>query len=222
MGISACFYKGKPEDAALKFEEVHRVEPFGTRFVVVTHMGSIVGAMLGIPMGKDKRDIVQLQTPDGAFEITYRGKHDLPKDVVAELKRQRLHTIDAVMGWLKQPGTAVFYEGTATVARRPADRVTITNAANEAVTLELDGSTHLPVSREFRYRDAQFGDFDVDREEYDNYQMREGVMTPFTVTRYKNGDTVEQRFLEDLHYNVELAPALFDPEVPLTGKPSKK
>ena len=58
------------------------------------------------------------------------------------------------MGWLKEPGTGVFYEGTSTVARRLAERVSITNAANDTVTLELDENTHLPVSREFRYRDA--------------------------------------------------------------------
>jgi hypothetical protein len=221
-GNFGIFYKGQPNDAALKFEELHRIDPNATRLVVITHFGGGIGDLLGIPIGKDHRDIVELLAGENGYEITYRGKQELPKDIVTEQLRQRAHTLDAVMGWLKEPGTGVFYEGTATVARRPAERVSITTAANDTVTLEIDASTHLPVSREFRYRDAVFKDLDVDREEYDNYQLRDGVMTPFTVTRYRNGDMVGQRFIADIHYNVALDPALFNPEIPLSGKPPKR
>jgi hypothetical protein len=221
-GNFGIFYKGQPNDVALKFEEFHQADPNATRFVVITHIGSNVGALLGIPVGKDHRDIVQLLTGGTAYEITYRGKNELPKDIVAEQLRQRAHSLDTVIGWLKEPGTGVFYEGPSMVARRPADRISITNAANDRVTLELDASTHLPVSREFRYRDPKFDDFDVDREEYDNYQTREGVLTPFTVTRYRNGDMVGQKFINDIHYNVALDASLFNPDVPLSGKPPKR
>jgi hypothetical protein len=220
-GNFGIFYKGKPNDVALKFEEFHQIEPNATRFVVITRMQRNLLALLGVPVGKDDRGIVELQTGGTTYEITYRGKEELSKDIVTEQLRQRAHTLDAVMGWLKEPGTGVFYEGTATVARRPAERVSITNAANDTVTFEIDASTHLPVSREFQYRDAVFKDIDIDREEYDNYQLRDGVMTPFTVTRYRNGDMVGQRFLVDIHYNVALDPNLFNPEVPLSGKPPK-
>jgi hypothetical protein len=221
-GNFGIFYKGKPNDVALKFEEFHQIEPNATRFVVITRMQRNLAALLGIPVGKDDRGIVELQTGDTTYEITYRGKDELPKNITTEQLRQRMHTLDAVMGWLKEPGTGVFYEGSATVARRPAERVSVTNAANDTVTFEIDASTHLPVSREFSYRDAVFKDIDVDREEYDNYQLRDGVMTPFTVTRYRNGDMIGQRFLVDIHYNVGLDPNLFNPDVPLSGKPPKK
>jgi hypothetical protein len=221
-GNFGIFYKGIPNDAALKFEEYHQTGPFATRFIVVTHIGSNIGALLGIPIGKDHSDIVELLTPDDSYEITYRGKKELPKDIVTEQLRQRAHSLDVVMGWLKDPGTGVFYEGMVSVARRLAERVSVSNAANDTVTFEIDASTHLPVSREFRYRDPAFKDIDVDREEYDNYQLRDGIMTPFTVTRYKNGDMIGQRFIADIHYNLPLAPALFDPDVPLSGKPPKK
>ena len=62
-GNFGIFYKGEPNDVALKFEEFHQVEPFATRFVVITHMGINMMALLGIPAGKDHRDIVQLLTP---------------------------------------------------------------------------------------------------------------------------------------------------------------
>lgn len=222
-GNFGLFYKGKPGDlSALKFEEYHRSEPFATRFVVVTRIGSNVGALLGVPIGHDKRDVVQLLTTNNSYEITYRGKNELPKDIVTEQQRQRAHTLDAVLGWLKKPGTTIFYEGTETVMRRLAERISIVNAENDTVTLEVDFNTHLPISREFRYKDPEFKDTDVDREEYDNYQLRDGIMTPFTITRFKNDDMVAQRFITDIHYNQTLDPKLFDPDVPLQGKPPKK
>jgi hypothetical protein len=221
-GNFGIFYKGKPDEVALKFEELHQTEPFATRFTVITHMGSNIGELLGIPVGKDHRDVVELMTGGTSYEITYKGKRELPKDIVTEQLRQRDHSLDAVLGWLKQPGTGVFYEGTVSVARRLAERVSVSNAANDTVTFEIDVNTHLPVSREFRYRDAMFKDFDLDREEYDNYQLRDGVMTPFTVTRYKNGDMVAQRFIADIRYNQALDPKLFDADVPLSGKPPKR
>jgi hypothetical protein len=198
------------------------VQPYATRFVVVTHMGAGLPALLGIPVGTDHKDIVQLLTGDNGYEITFRGKSELPRNIVTEQLRQRAHTLDSVLGWLNQPGTMVFYDGTAIVARRLAERVSITNATNDTVTIEIDANTHLPASREFQYRDAEFKDLDLDREEYDNYQLRDGVMTPFTVTRYKNGDMVGQRFIEDIHYNLTVDPALFNPDVPLSGKPPKR
>ncbi len=225
-GNFGIFYKSKPNDVSPKFEEFHLLQPNVTRFVVVTHYGSgladLLGAPIGVSAGRDHPDIVQLHTPDDSYEITYKGKVELPKEMVSEQQRQRAHSLDVVMSWLKRPDTVVVYEGMGTVARRPAERVSIITADNDTVTLELDASTHLPVSREFRYRNTTYKDFDIDREEYDNYQLRDGVMTPFTITRYKNDDMVAQRFIVDMHYNVDLPPALFNPDIPLSGKPPKK
>jgi len=40
--------------------------------------------------------------------------------------------------WLKEPGVALFYEGAAVAADKPADQVSVMNAKNESVTLYLD------------------------------------------------------------------------------------
>ena len=132
-----------------------------------------------------------------AYEITYKGNRGFPRT----LSRSNAAAARAFSGF--GHGLAGISRGTGDVlrrhefrvARRPAERVSVSTAANDTVTFEIDASTHLPVSREFRYRDAMFKDIDVDREEYDNYQLRDGVMTPFTVTRYKSGDMVGQQVL---------------------------
>ena len=86
-------------------------------------------------------------------------------------------------------------EGTAMVERRLADRVTVLTANNDAVTLDLDAATHLPIRRTFQWRNPQFNDYDEDAETYDDYHTIQGLPTPMTVTRYHNGDMTNQRYL---------------------------
>jgi len=78
------------------------------------------------------------------------------------------------------------------------------------VTLELDAETHLPLRRTFQSRNAQFKDFDEDAEDYADYHTVQGIPTAMTVTRYKNGDMVSQRFITKVTYNEPLDPSIFD------------
>ncbi len=80
------------------------------------------------------------------------------------------------------------------------------------MTLELDQTTHLPLARTFEWRNEQFKDHDEDREEYDDYHSFNGLPTPLTLTRSRNGDMVNQRFLTKVEYNLPLPPDTFNPE----------
>ena len=51
----------------------------------------------------------------------------------------------------------------------------------------------------------------IEEEIYDNYKPVQGVMTPYSFTRYYNGDMQSQRFLNTIQYNQGLDPAMFDP-----------
>ena len=44
----------------------------------------------------------------------------------------------------------ILAEGTTMVERRMADKVTVLSANNDAVTIELDATTHLPLRRTFK------------------------------------------------------------------------
>jgi hypothetical protein len=222
VGNFGHFFHGVPNDIALKFEEFHEYDPAVTRQIVITHSANPILQLLGAPIGKDHRDVVEVFTGGQGYEITFKGKQPLPVDIVADFERNRTHTVDAVVDkWLEEPGVTVLYEGTEMVSRRPADKVTVLNARSDAITLLLDQTTHLPLVREYRYRDTQFGDFDTDREEYGNYQRRQGIMTAFDVSRSKNGELVSQRFLLSIRYNAPLDAKLFDPDAPLATKQPK-
>ncbi len=93
--------------------------------------------------------------------------------------RRHNHSIETVVNvWLKTPGVMVVSEGTSIVERRIADKVSILMPDNDAVTLELDEDTHLPLLRTFKYRNAEFKDWDEDSEGYEDYHTIQGLPTP--------------------------------------------
>ncbi len=210
-GKSATFYKGQPNPYEAQFEEYLRLAPFGERVVIVSKMGVFIPTT--------KRDVAEIWTTDNGYEVTFRGRKELPKIDVDDFQRRRLHTIDIVVrDWLKQPDTLVTYEGTQMEERHLVDRVSVLTATNDAVTLSLDQETHLPRSRSFQWRNATYKDLDTEVERYDDWQPEGGIMTALTITRYRNGDMTSQRFLTKVQYGLPLAPEMFDPNQSLPKK----
>ena len=215
QGHTAAFYRDQPTGSNIEFAGYYQFPIDGKPQVERIEFISPKGMILP---GK-KRDVVQVWTPDQGYELTYKGKNPLPKEQVDDYLRRRAHSIEAVVAiWLKAPGVVVVSEGSTMVERRSADKISILSANNDAVTLELDANTHLPLARTFEWRNQQFKDHDEDREEYDNYQTYSGIPTPLTLSRYRNGDLVNQRFLGKIEYNQPLPPDTFNPDAPLTQK----
>jgi hypothetical protein len=210
-GRLATFYKGQPHEGAPQFEEYCRANPFGERVVLISHYGALIAT--------NHSDIAQVWTEDGGFEITYKGMKPLPANDVADYQRRRMHSLDVIVkDWLKQPGALVTYEGTNMVERHLAERVSIVSASNDAVTLDLDESTHLPLSISFQWRDPVYKDLNTDAQEFADYHDVQGIMTPYSITALHNGDMTGERFLTKVAYNAKLPADLFDPNRPLEKK----
>jgi hypothetical protein len=58
----------------------------------------------------------------------------------------------------------------------------------------------------------------VEDEVYDNYRPVQGIMTPFTITRYFNGDMSNQRFLNSVTYNQGLGDDKFEAQITSSPK----
>ncbi len=204
-GRIAGFYQGRPTGAMVDFRSFYRV--FGPGVIEER-----------IEFGK-KHDDVLIYTADNGYEITYQGKTELPKDQVEDYIRRRAHSIPVIMRtWVKDPKTILIYGGRTQVQNRIADKVTILSPANDAVTIETDANSHLPLRTSFQWRDPLYKDMNTDTEEYDNYHSIQGFPTPYAITRYHNGDMVSQRYLLGASYNIGLAPSMFDPDVAAKGK----
>ena len=213
-GQSGTFYKGTANPYVAQFEQYVRLEPFAERLVIVSKQGVFIPTT--------KRDDAVIWNADKGYEVTYKGKKELPEKEIQDFILYRNHSIDTVMlKWLKQPGVLVTYEGTELVDRKVADKVSILTESNDGVTLALDENTHLPISLTFRWRDPTYKDFNTEVQEYDDYHSIGGVMTALTLTRFHDGDMTAQIYLKEIHYNVNFPPDLFDPDRPLKQSTKK-
>jgi hypothetical protein len=167
-----------------------------------------------------KRDIVEIFNGDKGYEITYKGVRSLEdKDELTPYLRRRHFSLENVLRqWLNQPGIALFYEGQTVAAQKNAHQVTVMNAKNEAVTLFIDSETSLPVKKSFSWRDPVDKQRNVEEEIFDNYRQVQGVMTPFVITRFFNGEMSAESFLTNASYTPAMDDKLFDPQAATAKK----
>jgi hypothetical protein len=159
-----------------------------------------------------ERDIAELYVGDKAWEITYKGARPIKQKDLDDYLRRRKFSLDTVLRtWVNDPGVAFLYEGNTIAAQHPALRVTLINAKNEAVTLYFDADTHLPVKKSFEWRDPVDRQKNLEEEIYENYRPVQGIMAPYNVTRYFNGDMSGERFFNSVTINQGLDQTMFDP-----------
>ena len=159
-----------------------------------------------------QRDVAYIYTVDKGYEVTYKGPHPIEtKDLEDYLRRRRFSLDTLLREWTKDPGIALFYDGSALAGNLPAQQITMINAKNEAVSLFFDIETHLPIKKSYTWRDPVDKERNVEEEIYDNYRQVQGVMTAYGFTRYFNGDMQTQRFVNSARYNEGLNESMFDP-----------
>ena len=159
-----------------------------------------------------ERDIAQVFVGDKGYEITFKGPHPVEQKDLDDYLRRRRFALDRILRtWLNDPGVVMLFEGNAIAAQHPAYQVTLVNAQNESVTLYFDTDSQLPIKKSFEWRDPVDRQKNLEEEVYENYRSVSGIMAPYNVTRYFNGDMSNQRFLNSVTINQGLDPAMFDP-----------
>lgn len=211
-GQTAPFFRGEPSGGVARFVQWKRyadgpqAEAVRTEFV--TYRGMIEPGTV--------RQVAHLWEGRQGYEFTFKGRTTLPEKQVADYWRRQDHSLEKVMrDWVKAPGTVILYSGSGERDRRPVDKVSILTESNDAVTLELEQGTHLPLQRSFEWRNEQFKDHDLEEEVYGDWRLFDGVETPMNLTEYHNGDMVSQTFIKKVKYNEAVSADLFNPEKPL-------
>lgn len=171
-----------------------------------------------------ERDVARVYAGDRAYEITYKGAKPIEEKDRVDYMRLRRFSLDVVLRmWVNEPGVIFLYEGHAIAAQHDAVQVTLINAKNESVTLYFDTDNHLPVKKSFEWRDPVDRQKNLEEEIYENYRAVSGIMAPYNVTRYFNGDMAGQRFLNSVTINQGLDQAMFDPNSGYNpNKPGKR
>jgi hypothetical protein len=153
-----------------------------------------------------------LHVGDDGYETTFRGTRPVDKKENDDFNRRRRYSLETILRvWAQDPKTQYFYEGTTLVGPKSAHQVSLLNKDNLSATLFLDDKTFLPVQKKYQWRDVptktQMEEIDL----YDEYRPIQGIMTPFKLTKMKQGEIISQRFVKTVEYNTGLGNALFAP-----------
>jgi hypothetical protein len=160
-----------------------------------------------------QRDIAQIFVGDNGTEVTYKGPRMLDKKDMDDYTRRRRFSLETILRtWINAPGVALFFDGTALAGNLAAEKVTLINAKDEAVSLYFDLDTHLPIMKSYSWRDPVDHEKNTEEETYNGYRVVQGINTAFGFTRYYNGDMQAERFISAASYNQNLNPAMFDPK----------
>ena len=169
-----------------------------------------------------KADLVLIHNGDKGYETTYKGTAAQDKLDLENYLRRRRHSLEWVFRkWIRDPNVALFYEGQSVVDGKECEGVTLLNSQDDSVSVYLDMNTHYPVKISYSWRDPKDRQKNTEDEVYDNYKLVQGIWTPHSITRYFNGETSRQFFINTAGYNVKLEDSMFeaavtyDPEKPL-------
>jgi hypothetical protein len=173
-----------------------------------------------------QRDWYTIYNGDKGYDVTFRGTAAVEDEVVEDYVRRRNHSLQVVLReWLRAPGAVVLHVGQALAERHQTEEVSILTAQDDSVSIFVDTDSHLPRRVSFVWRDPKTRDRTEEAEGYDNYRLVQGIMTPFSVTRYRDGLTVNQRFITETKYNQNPPDSLFNATVtwnPKHSGPMKK
>ena len=191
-GMSYSFYNGKPNSLGTDF---HRQFKFPDKE--------------RLELSK-QRDVVYIANGNQGWEKTFKGVTLQDPKSWREYVRRRDFSLESLLHvWLKQPGTQIYYEGTAIAEQRMSDVVSLMNAQNQTATLYIDQSSHLPIKKVFTYRSPLDKQKDEEGEIYGNWRMEGDLNTAHSVVRTHNGDYTNQRFIRSVTYNAPMPDSLF-------------
>jgi len=213
-GRSYRFFQGKPTSAGALFRRFYEY-PDRERRDLPQQRDSVsvdlgVGIPVPIPGGKKPTDIVYIYNGDKGFERTYKGTTPEDDKVMQEYIRRRQHSLDVVMReWLKDPQTVLLYIGQSVADQQLVDVVSILNKDNQEVSIGVDINNHLPIGIKYTYRDSD--KYKVEEETvFGNYRTVQGIATPYTITRKRDGEISGQNFLSHVEFNRVFEPGFFD------------
>jgi hypothetical protein len=163
---------------------------------------------------KDKFDLALIHNGDKGYEISYKGTAAQDKLDLENYLRRREHSLEWIFRkWIRDPNVAMFYDGLAVVDGKATEGVTLLNSRNDSVSVSIDQYSHYPVRISYSWRDPKDKQKNVEEEIYDSYKLVQAIWTPHSITRYFNGETSQQRFINTASYNQKLPDSMFEADV---------
>jgi hypothetical protein len=219
-------YHGRTESTGIYYNYYVKY-PDKDRFEVLSSKEvHVIPGQIDIGGVKSKKaDLVLIHNGDKGYETTYKGTSAQDPLDLQNYLRRREHSLEWIFRkWIRDPNVAFFYDGQAVVDSKVTEGVTLLNSQNDSVSVFLDQNTHYPIKISYSWRDPKDKQKNVEDEIYDNYKLVQGIWTAHSITRYYNGETSQQRFINSASYNLKMPDSMFeaavtyDPKVPLKSR----
>ena len=195
-----------------------------TRYLTVSKgkTGEDIGQREREAFGKNEDSSV-LFTENGAWDISWRGAKDLPKDRYDRYRETTLRNILYLLRQrLREPGLIFESRGADVFENQPVEIVDITDSQNRVVTVYFHQSTKLPVRQSYSWQNPETKQRDEEVTFFARYRDVSGVQWPHEITRQRNGEKVYQIFSESVAIDKDLTDSVFSLPAPGEQKPPAK
>ena len=161
-------------------------------------------------LGK-KLDVIYLNTPKSAYEVTYRGARLQPAESHARWKESLLHNVLYILhSRIDEPGIVFDAKGSDIYQNQPVDRLEFADPEGRAVLVLLDAHTHLPLRQAWVRRDPRSGLPIEEVTVFAKYRdIGGGVQWPYVVRRERNGERIFEMFSDQVQVNPEVEASEF-------------
>jgi hypothetical protein len=160
-----------------------------------------------------KRNIISVFNGDKGWDLDRGGVSNAPQSDIADFEEDTKKDLDNVLRHrVHEKGIELRYAGPDVVDLKQAQWVELVDQDDRTIRIAFADDTHLPIRKTVDTRNPRTRFKTAEIEYYSNYHPIDGVMTPFQITRERNGIKVYQVFFESCQYNTNVSPDLFTKE----------
>ena len=160
-----------------------------------------------------KRNIISVFNGDKGWDLDRGGVSESPTADLADFKEDVQKDLDNILRHrIHEPGINLRYAGPDVVDLKQAKWIEIVDSDDRTIRIAFADNTHLPIRKTVETRNPRTRFKTSEIEYYSNYHPVGGVMTPFQITRERNGIKVFQVFFESCQYNTGVSDTLFTKE----------
>lgn len=187
------------------------VATYYTRYVPVPEgkAGRVLAVQERQAFGEDEYFYVTFRE-EGAWEVTYRGRADIDKDLAERHRRTIFHDIFYILRARRnEPGLVFDYQRGDVVDNMPVHVVDVVDADNRVVTVYFHQTTKLPVRQDWTWRDPRTRERFEEITRFGRYRTVDGIQWPFQFNRTRNGEKTYEAFFTTVAFNQKLDDSLF-------------
>ena len=159
-----------------------------------------------------KQDTSVLFTPDGAYEITFRGVRPLPDDSLVKHRESVVTNFLYILRQrLNEPGLTFEAQGVEVVENKRVETVDVYDNADRKITVYLGIENKLPVMQRYLRLDAIYKERVEEIMRFSKYhEAGGGVLWPLDFQRERDGEKIYQMFSETVSVGNHFEAGMFD------------